>query len=251
MLRFAGMLVLLPLLTGCGGVYLAHGSNEDRRTPLEKAAQAGDPSDVKQLLTAGADPNDRAGLFGSPLDAAASRQDNVEVIRLLLAAGANPNGRPAEGDRCWSSPLFQAASLGDVKNTRALLEAGASVQPSRCARLVVGWIQPAISDLLVRFGLNLHSVDERGRNLLHLALAPPVVPRLDGIEYLVRAGVPVNARDAQGRTPLSYWREPRDHEVHWFAYWLIDRLSGDSSEAKQRAGRAAISAYLEHSGATL
>ncbi len=246
---------MLSLLTGCGGWFVTyggnHGRNEDRRSPLEKAAEAADAVEVKRLLAEGADPNDRAGVFGCPLNAAAFHKGNGEVIRILLAAGANPNGREEEPGQCWPTPLFHAASAGEPENTRVLLDAGASLRSSRCSKPVVGWMKPAIVDLLVQHGLNLQTVDAQGRNELHLALAPPVVPPLEGIEYLVRSGVAVNARDASGKTPLSYWREPRDYEKHWFTYWLIDRLSDDSSTSSQREGRAGITAFLERSGATL
>ena len=86
---------LSSALVGCGGVFFAVGSDKDKdiRTPLEKAAQAPDVMEVQRLLASGADPNDRGGVFGSPLNAAAFRHDNGEVIRALLTADANPNGR--------------------------------------------------------------------------------------------------------------------------------------------------------------
>jgi hypothetical protein len=115
----------------------------------------------------------------------------------------------------------------------------------------VGWLKPPVIDLLVQHGLDIFAIDELGRNELHIALAPHVVPNFEGIEYLVRAGVPLNARDHTGRTPLAYWREPRDFEAHWFREWLFERLSADPSFRQQRENRAKISAFLERSGALL
>ena len=83
------------------------------------------------------------------------------------------------------------------------------------------------------------------------ALAPPVVPPIEGIEYLIHAGVPLNARDRFGKTPLAYWREPRDYERGWFTTWLIERVTGDSIFEKQRENHAKISALLERSGGAL
>jgi ankyrin repeat protein len=245
-LRFACVVPLLLVLPGCGGFgfYVAHGPGQDRRSALEKAALEGDAAGVKRLLAAGADPNDRNGIYGSPLNAAASRTGNSEIIQLLLAAGANPNGRRDEGRACWVPPVMHAASLGDVGNTQAFLDAGASLGTSRCSKLAVAWLKAPVLDLLVRHGLNLHEVDENGRNALHLALAPPVVPPPEGIEYLLRAGVPLHAPDHSGKTPLDYWREPRDYEAHWFSTWLTDRLAGDSYLPEQRQNRARISALL-------
>jgi ankyrin repeat protein len=249
MLRSVVLCPLVALLTGCG-CRIGHLSNKDQRAPLERAAQEGNAAEVKRLLASGVNPNDRGGLFGSPLTAAALREDNVEVIRILLAAGANPNGRGKEGDRCWADPLSNAASMGAIENTRVLLDAGASISQPRCSTLVAGWLKAPIVDLLVH-GLNLNAVDENGRNELHLALAPPLVVPLEGIEYLVRAGVPLNARDRWGKTPLSYWREPRYREIHWFGTWLTERVIGDSDLRREREDRVRISAFLEHSGAIL
>jgi hypothetical protein len=112
-------------------------------------------------------------------------------------------------------------------------------------------LEVPVAELLVARGLNLNAVDGNGRNELHTALAPPTVPLIEGIEYLIGAGVPLNARDRSGKTPLAYWREPRDYERHWFTMWLIERLSGDSSVQQQRRNRAKISALLEQLHAAL
>lgn len=105
-------------------------------------------------------------------------------------------------------------------------------------------------DLLASRGLDLKAVDPEGRNPLHLALAPPGTPRPATIDYLVRAGLPVNARDNRGKTPRAYWQEPRDAEVHWFRTWLFDKLTGDSESRQVRAARAEITSILDRAGAT-
>jgi ankyrin repeat protein len=243
---------LSPALVGCGGVFFAAGGDKDRRTPLESAVQAADVKEVQRLLASGADPNDRGTVYGSPLNAAASRQHNVDVIKALIAAGANPNGRGEEGNTCWASPLLSAAAMGDLDNTRTLLDSGAAIPQLRCSHLVVGWLKPPVIDLLRQHGLDIFATDRLGRNELHIALAPPlVVPKFEGIEYLVNAGVPLNARDHSGKTPLAYWRQPRDIEIHWFRVWLIERLVDNTEFRQQRDNRAKISALLERSGAQL
>jgi hypothetical protein len=141
--------------------------------------------------------------------------------------------------------------MGDIENTRTILDAGAAIPWSRCSNLIVGWLKPPVIDLLRQGGLDIFATDQLGRNELHTALAPPVVPHFEGIEYLVNAGVPLNARDHSGKTPLAYWREPRDIESHWFRAWLIERLSDDAEFRQQRDNRAKISALLERSGAQL
>ena len=240
------------LLASCGGVGAVSFNGPRRQTPLETAAHEGNLADVRRLLASGAEATAKGGAYGSPLLAAALRPDNGEVIRELVAAGANPDGRGQEGGVCWFPPLLHAASAGSVENTRALLDSGATLQMPPCARLTPGWLKPSILDLLCsRDGLNIDDVDAAGRNELHRALAPPVTPAPDGVEYLIRVGVPLNARDAAGKTPLAYWREARDYERHWFSTWLFDRLGGDEEFRRQRENRARISELLARSGAVL
>jgi hypothetical protein len=78
-----------------------------------------------------------------------------------------------------------------------------------------------------------------------------MLPNFEGIEYLVNAGVDLNARDHCGKTPLAYWREPRGFESHWFQVWLVELLTNDRVYRQQRDKRAKISALLERSGAQL
>jgi ankyrin repeat protein len=89
-------------------------------------------------------------------------------------------------------------------------------------------------DLLVQHGLDISHVDEQGRNELHIALSFAVVARFEAVEYLVRAGVPLNARD---------------FETHWFQTWLLERLTHDPYVRRQREDRA--TALLQSAGARL
>jgi len=53
-----------------------------------------------------------------------SKPANLEKIRLLAAAGADPNARGKLG----RTPLIEAAELGDVKHVKVLLAVGADVR---------------------------------------------------------------------------------------------------------------------------
>jgi ankyrin repeat protein len=129
-----------------------HGRLDVPPSPLLVAALSSDVETARLLLDAGADPNNSTALF-DPLSAAISGQ-SLDLIELLLAAGANPDGNgdalplaaavnaadpdlvrlllnagadidrvPPEG----YSALAQAASLGDLGMVRLLIEAGADV----------------------------------------------------------------------------------------------------------------------------
>ena len=90
---------------------------------LKRATVEGNVGRVRELLSAGVDPN--AGPYrasGPALGAAASGRRR-EVVRMLLEAGANPN---LAND--WGyTPLMAAVSGGDLSIVDALIVAGADV----------------------------------------------------------------------------------------------------------------------------
>jgi|GEM_PF-2917696 len=97
------------------------GGDEDIEASPESelliAVEADDEAAVAALLSAGADPNEITEA-GSMLNEAAWR-GHLGIVKLLLAAGANPNVRGPRG----LTPLIDAAE--QVEIARALLDAGA------------------------------------------------------------------------------------------------------------------------------
>ena len=91
-----------------------------RMTPLHCAGR-GTGAAVKVLLDAGADPNAYVKRGTTPLYGA-SYNGNVEGVRLLLEAGAHPEGKPAS-----AVPLMAAAMESKVGVIDLLLSAGARV----------------------------------------------------------------------------------------------------------------------------
>jgi len=89
---------------------------------------AGDPEQVKVMLEAGADPN-AVGQDGSSVLVGAALAGSTEVVKLLLAHGADVNGssslyvssrKPTKG----ITALMAAAWMGHEKVVRQLIEAG-------------------------------------------------------------------------------------------------------------------------------
>lgn len=246
-LRLLLLVPLLALLSACG----SQGPGfEIVRQPLELAAERGDLAEVERLIAAGADIEGAGGTF-NPLTQAASYEEHADIVRALLAAGADPEGRGKRDGMCWASPLGRATSHGNVETARLLLEAGASIN-TECNNPAPGYLAPPVTDLLVEYGLDLQAVNEQGRNALHVVLQPPLMPRAEGVEYLIQAGVPLNAPDIDGKTPLAYWQEPRHHEIFELKRWLFYTVFGEPEFVqKEREQRAHISEMLANSGATL
>jgi hypothetical protein len=238
MIRLTLVIGCLSLISGCGwGVSMASG--EDRRTPLEKAAMNGDADEVRRLLASGANPNE-GGLAGSPLHAAAFHGNNVEIIHMLIAAGANPNGPPG---RPVCSPLSNAASRGDIENIRALLDAGASVRQPECPP-DAGWLTPQVMDLLVQHGLDLKGVDgKRAECAAHRASATVRGPlrkyRVRDPRGSSRERARCSGQDAAGvLARASRFRNPLAAGVDIFPF-------GGRSEvqAESRGSRANLSSF--------
>ncbi|HEX4383321.1 MAG TPA: ankyrin repeat domain-containing protein [Myxococcales bacterium] len=91
-------------------------------TPLHAAAFGGNVTAARLLLDAGADLNARAKnqFDNTPLQVAMLTRSHA-VAMLLLSRGANVNALQAEG----VTALHEAAQSGDVEMIRALLAAGA------------------------------------------------------------------------------------------------------------------------------
>jgi ankyrin repeat protein len=135
------------------------------------------PSVVDLLLRSGANPDIATSTSYSQFDntpVAKAASGPPEILRLLLAAGADPR---RGGESVGYSPLHRAASDGSLENVRLLLQAGA---------------RPSVSSS----GFSpLHEVVRNS-----LSSKEKIAPTL--IELLVRAGNAVDARDGDGLTPL-------------------------------------------------
>jgi ankyrin repeat protein len=219
--------------------------------PLMVAAAQGDLAEVNRLIASGADVDGKDASF-NPLSAAVAPEGRLDIVRALLAAGANPDGRRGQREvELWGSPLVTAAYRGDIETSRLLLEAGASLNAERYDP-VMGNFPPAIFDLLTDYGFDLQAVDGQGCNPLHVALKSPMLPRTESVEYLIQAGVPLAARDADGKTPLYYWQQPRDFEIVDWRTWIISAVLGERGAVqKLRKQRTKITEILTSAGATL
>lgn len=113
----AVFLLLFALAAPVGANPLGHGEQ-----PIHDAARMGTRADVERILAV--DPKLRdvptPALASTPLHLAAMNLDSGP-LRALLAAGANPNARDANG----ATPLHMAAFATRTEHAKLLLKAGA------------------------------------------------------------------------------------------------------------------------------
>lgn len=93
-------------------------------TRLADAAQQGDKDAVRSLLRQKADINAAHGDGATALHWSAYN-DDLEMVKILLAAGADPNVTTREGS---ITPLFMACTNGDAAMIEALIKAGADAK---------------------------------------------------------------------------------------------------------------------------
>jgi ankyrin repeat protein len=160
----------------------------------------------------------------------------VDLIKQLLAHGADPNARLAAplfqrhhtgGDRALgegSTAFMRAAKSGDVAVMRMLLAAGADpklTQPNQANALMLaaglGWRDgsPAAPSydqgsekdaieaikLCMESGLDINATTNTGDTTLHAAISGRGA--LSIVRFLVENGADLTARNKQGRTPLE------------------------------------------------
>lgn len=105
-------------------------TGEPGRSVLESAVEGGHADVVRALLAAGADPNG-VGYSGTPLLAVASDGQGPDVVRALVVGGADVTRKGAGN----ATALHAAAGAGRLDNVEVLLAAGAKVT----ARTTMGW----------------------------------------------------------------------------------------------------------------
>lgn len=116
------------------------------------AAGLGRLDDVKRLLPA-ASAEDRHRAL-----ALAAQHGHLQILRLLLEAGENPDRLNPKGNHAHSTPMHQAALQGHVEIVRALVEHGArmDIKDTIWDATPLGWAeyckQPAVASYLKSVG---------------------------------------------------------------------------------------------------
>jgi ankyrin repeat protein len=93
-----------------------------------------------------------------------------------------------------------AAMSGDIESVRLLLARGVEASAEALSESVT-FGHPDVVQALVDAGAHVNLTESSGINLLHWAT---ITNRAAVIPILVKAGVPLNATDDFGYTPLMY-----------------------------------------------
>jgi ankyrin repeat protein len=181
--------------------------------PLVNAIVDKDAVRVRELLQRGVDVNRVDDNGRTPLMYAA-QECAPEIVELLLAAGADPNGRTESVDTDEDD--------GSAGGTTALMDAADNpfADPERRA---------AVISLLVGAGADVNARDSQGRSAVEIAMSAGLgLP--DAVESLLAHGADPGLRDAKGRTLLERLGKPRTKRMRRIAELLASR-GGTASAA--------------------
>jgi uncharacterized protein len=223
-------------------------TDPDSTTALVLAIINGHFDTAAMMVEKGADPNiaDTAGMaalyaavdmntlgevYGRPARPSKDKLTALNLIRILLDRGANPNQQlltptlprahtPGESTLAeGSTPLMRAAKNGDAAAMRLLLAHGADpslAQKNRTTALMLaaglGRGQGVFAkdyatekelleavQVLVERGVDVNAANDRGQTAMHFAVRASD----DIVRYLAAHGARLDVKDKQGHTPVD------------------------------------------------
>lgn len=177
--------------------------------PLVAAARAKNFAEVRSLLNSKPKPdvNQRSADGTSALHWAVYHND-VDTVRRLLVAGANPTAKNDYG----STPMSEAAVVGNVEVLKLLLNAGADVESpnadGQTALMIIARTSNVeAAKLLLKRGANVNAREQwRGQTALMWAAAE-AQPAM--VELLIKHGAQVDARSDVNNWERQVTAEPR------------------------------------------
>jgi ankyrin repeat protein len=213
--------------------------SHDDYSCLAAAATGGDVEIVKLLLAAGADKDAKDQQGFTPLFFA-TMGGNTKCIGVLINAGADKDTMNNQG----FTPLLCASQRGDDHCVAMLLAAGANVdakqQQGYSALIVASEIgHPKTVELLLKGGADKDAKTSQRTTALHGAAQ---VGSNDCIKLLVTAGCNVNALDINGMTAL-HLAVKHNHTV------CLDTLISAGTDLSIQVNGRSLEDFLEETNA--
>jgi uncharacterized protein len=171
----------------------------------------------------------------------ATERGHTEIVRTLLAAGADPNRQgvpnPSKADNNTTA-LIIAARKGDAECVQLLLKAGAKVNVADMMgnTALLNARNAQITELLLKAGADIRAQDREGGSVLRRAVGL-MDQRM--IRLLIDAGADINARDKMGRTAMF---SARGKAIQW----LVDL--GADVNVKDNEGKTPLMCVASHGG---
>ena len=183
------------MITVGGGAFIAPSD------PLVAAAVNGDVDEVKSLLATGTDVDTIDEDYDSTALSQAVANGNLEVVDVLINAGADVNLKNHSGH----TALMAITGSTTEEIVRALIDAGVKTDlrdddGKDALHYAAGYATPNAVGALLLGGAYVDGRDEDDRTALMIAAS---VGNTENVAVLLKAGAIVNLRDEDGTTALG------------------------------------------------
>jgi len=150
---------------------------KELNSDLIAAATSGDQASVRDLISRGGDVNAVAGIGASTALMRSVFQGNLDVVEILIEAGADVTAKRMDGANALKIALSPSEDGRIVEIIKALIDAGADVNAkSDNGRTVLMYAASPRADtnvvqLLIDAGADVNATDDAGTTALDLAVA--------------------------------------------------------------------------------
>ena len=186
-------------------------SNNIGSSALSYAVRLLDLRCARALLKAGANSTATDSYGSNALHWAAQYQDNRAVVKTLVEAGTNVNGRNIWG----GTPLCYAAINGLAVSAEALLDYGAGINildkdGDSALYNAIHYSNDVLTQLLLRRGAIYTQIDNIGNSILHPAAASHGLKILEVLFAAKLRGINTEAVNKEGKTASQLVQERVD-----------------------------------------